>query len=287
VFLINRRKALDDVIAGRINEAIRKCAPEWASLPGSSYGQPTQKLQKALEVYAAYGGQAAPQTQQPKAEVKAHGTTRHPDSVRALVAHPATRWALRRHQRSRAAQRRRGLDRRAEDHRGHSVGEPAGSGREDPERSAGPAGAKEAVAQIWPEITEAGSGGIDGARKANLAPDQPKPWKDKAIISPRLRAAHLHRGPRLARASGTTSATSPPRRARRSSAPCSACSSAGSWATSSAPRPARSARRTYWRRDEGRGPPAGARIRLALWTRARRPCACARTASTTRHAKSS
>lgn len=56
VGLIARRGALDDVIAGRITDAIRKCGREWASLPGSSYGQPTQALAHALEVYAAYGG---------------------------------------------------------------------------------------------------------------------------------------------------------------------------------------------------------------------------------------
>lgn len=56
VGLIYRRKALDQVIAGRINEAIRRCGQEWASLPGSGYGQPTQALAKALAVYEAHGG---------------------------------------------------------------------------------------------------------------------------------------------------------------------------------------------------------------------------------------
>ena len=63
VALLIRRGALEDVKAGRIREAINRCAREWASLPGSNYGQPTQKLKEALEVFAAYGGQsgAAPQ----------------------------------------------------------------------------------------------------------------------------------------------------------------------------------------------------------------------------------
>lgn len=59
VALIAGRKALDDVIAGRIVDALRKCAPEWASLPGATYGQPTQKLTSALAVYAQHGGQLA------------------------------------------------------------------------------------------------------------------------------------------------------------------------------------------------------------------------------------
>lgn len=56
VFLIRRRGALDDVLAGRFEAAIRKCAKEWASLPGSPYGQPVMSMAKAKAVYAQYGG---------------------------------------------------------------------------------------------------------------------------------------------------------------------------------------------------------------------------------------
>ena len=56
IALILGRKALDDVIAGRFDEAVAKCNKEWASLPGSPYGQPTTTLEKAREIYAAAGG---------------------------------------------------------------------------------------------------------------------------------------------------------------------------------------------------------------------------------------
>lgn len=56
VFLIRRRNALADVLAGRISAAITKCNREWASLPGSPYGQPTRTLAQALATYAAHGG---------------------------------------------------------------------------------------------------------------------------------------------------------------------------------------------------------------------------------------
>lgn len=56
VFLIDRRKALDDVLAGRVEAAIARCADEWASLPGSRYGQPTRSLKQALKTYAEHGG---------------------------------------------------------------------------------------------------------------------------------------------------------------------------------------------------------------------------------------
>lgn len=55
VGLIKRRGALADVLAGRFNTAIDKCNKEWASLPGSPYGQPTLTLAKATQVLAAAG----------------------------------------------------------------------------------------------------------------------------------------------------------------------------------------------------------------------------------------
>jgi hypothetical protein len=58
--LLIRRKALDDVMVGRIEAAIEKCRLEWASLPGSPYGQRTESLQRVLDTYIASGGSFAP-----------------------------------------------------------------------------------------------------------------------------------------------------------------------------------------------------------------------------------
>ncbi|WP_191240013.1 glycoside hydrolase family 24 protein [Pandoraea pnomenusa] len=54
--LIKRRGALADVLAGRFDAAIAKCNKEWASLPGSPYGQPTLTLARAHDVLANAGG---------------------------------------------------------------------------------------------------------------------------------------------------------------------------------------------------------------------------------------
>lgn len=54
--LIDGRGALDDVIAGRFETAIKKCNREWASLPGSPYGQPTKTLAQAAKTYTDAGG---------------------------------------------------------------------------------------------------------------------------------------------------------------------------------------------------------------------------------------
>ena len=56
VALIAGRNALADVLAGRLDLAIQKCAKEWASLPGSPYGQPTISLAKAFQIYQDAAG---------------------------------------------------------------------------------------------------------------------------------------------------------------------------------------------------------------------------------------
>jgi muramidase (phage lysozyme) len=63
VALIKGRKALDDVIAGRFEQAVMKCNKEWASLPGSPYGQPVVTMAEARAEYERFGGtyERAPQ----------------------------------------------------------------------------------------------------------------------------------------------------------------------------------------------------------------------------------
>ena len=56
---IAARGALDDVLAGRFEKAIKKVANEWASMPFSPYGQPTISLSKAEGIYTDNGGYVA------------------------------------------------------------------------------------------------------------------------------------------------------------------------------------------------------------------------------------
>lgn len=51
IALIKGRGALEDVLAGRIEEAVRKCGREWASLPGSPYGQPVVTMAEFMREY--------------------------------------------------------------------------------------------------------------------------------------------------------------------------------------------------------------------------------------------
>ena len=53
------RKALDDVLAGDMVAALPKLGKEWASMPGSPYGQPTISQQTALNTFRDFGGYLA------------------------------------------------------------------------------------------------------------------------------------------------------------------------------------------------------------------------------------
>lgn len=57
--LIYRRGALQDVLAGRVEVAVQKCNKEWASLPGSPYGQRTVSLPRVVQEYRTWGGAVA------------------------------------------------------------------------------------------------------------------------------------------------------------------------------------------------------------------------------------
>lgn len=54
--LIRERRALADIENGRIGDAIVKCAPIWASLPGAGYGQREHKMDVLLAKYVEFGG---------------------------------------------------------------------------------------------------------------------------------------------------------------------------------------------------------------------------------------
>lgn len=56
VALILGRKALDDVIAGRVEKAIAKLRPEWTSLPGAMESQRGWGMDDAITLYAEQGG---------------------------------------------------------------------------------------------------------------------------------------------------------------------------------------------------------------------------------------
>jgi lysozyme len=57
--LIAECDALSDVMDGNLAEAMRKCAPIWASLPDARYPQPKRSVEFARAAYRAAGGALA------------------------------------------------------------------------------------------------------------------------------------------------------------------------------------------------------------------------------------
>lgn len=58
-YLLRHRGALDAIAAGQFDVALRKCAPEWASLPGAGYGQRENAADALRSYYLAAGGTLA------------------------------------------------------------------------------------------------------------------------------------------------------------------------------------------------------------------------------------
>lgn len=55
--LIKECKAIDDIEAGRIDEALTKCRSRWASLPGAGYGQNEHKMDLLVSVFKEFSGE--------------------------------------------------------------------------------------------------------------------------------------------------------------------------------------------------------------------------------------
>lgn len=192
VFLIERRGALADVLAGRVREAIAKCAKEWASLPGSPYGQPTKTLEQALAVYREWGGTERPDDtpapigsrtipkEQPMSPFVAAALPSLIDAIPKLgrLFSSGSKSAERN---MAAAEAVIGIVQEATG--ATNVQQAAEMVQRDPvARQA----ATEAVERRWMELTEAGGGGIAGAREAvKTAPvpsKNPVLWVSAALL---------------------------------------------------------------------------------------------------------
>jgi muramidase (phage lysozyme) len=55
--LIKECKAMGDIEAGNIHDALVKCKSRWASLPGSGYGQHEHKMDVLLARYKEFSGE--------------------------------------------------------------------------------------------------------------------------------------------------------------------------------------------------------------------------------------
>lgn len=195
VALIHGRKALEDVKAGRFEDAIRKCAKEWASLPFSPYGQPTMTLDEALLVYKAWGGKVAEPVKpsmwdifDPDSLATEHYGTEAPmapiilpliQAAASLIPMLAEKFGSG----SEVANRNIAAAK--------VLGEEIVKATKTPNLEAAIykmqaepealAAAKAAVANVYPELFEVGGGAVE-ARKAASSTDQIDWWRNPAVI---------------------------------------------------------------------------------------------------------
>ena len=185
VALIHGRKALNALIDGDLSAVLDRCSWEWASLPPSRYGQPIMDAGKVYALYAQFGGTltsaASPAQPAPVPEKKMPA----PFIGLALEALLSSVPSLIRHF---------GKGTRSEDNAKLAevivplAKEAIGAANEqdlvervmnDPEALKK---VDTAIRENWLSISEAGGGGIEGAREANVEAAMIPPWKNQAII---------------------------------------------------------------------------------------------------------
>lgn len=176
VFLIDRRGALGHVLEGRLEAAIKACAKEWASLPGSPYGQPTKSLAECKRVYEQFGGTyaATKETAMPIPVIPAIVTALLPSLIQAIPK----LGSIFEGSGSEVSQRNMAAATTVLEIVQNATNTPNAQAaveaiQADPEAKAA---ATKAVEENWFQLSEVG-GGIEGARKADASfIDREGPW---------------------------------------------------------------------------------------------------------------
>jgi muramidase (phage lysozyme) len=188
LYLIERRRALPAVLEGDWPTALERCNREWASLPGSPYGQPTKSLNTCLAFLDNMTGDSL--QADPFPEIVIPSPTGETDmapfilaAIPSLVqAAPALiRLFGKGEQSEKNAATAEAVAHIAKEITGQPTVEGAVNAlSESPEVATK---FSEAVEANWFALTgEAGGGGIEGARKADkVARETGKPWLSPAL----------------------------------------------------------------------------------------------------------
>lgn len=172
LYLIERRRALPAVMEGDWTTALERCNREWASLPGSPYGQPTKSLAHCLAFLNNLKEGGVPAAPFPPAtSTEKESPIMAPFIAAALPALMQAAPALiRLFGKGEQAEKNAKAAEIAVEIAKTVTDQPTAEGavaaiQSDPELANGYA---KAVETQWYQLSgEAGGGGIDGARKAN------------------------------------------------------------------------------------------------------------------------
>jgi muramidase (phage lysozyme) len=181
VALIAGRGALNALIAGRFDEFISRVNKEWASLPGSPYGQPVISIERAREIYFLHGGTVANPAERPKGVIPMAPII--PILLQALVpAIPALAKMF--GSGSEVANRNIAAgqiiaDKLVEVTQAVNLQEAVARVQSDPQALQA---AKEAVSALAYELSEVGGGGIAKARESAADPNSLPFWRNPAFV---------------------------------------------------------------------------------------------------------
>jgi muramidase (phage lysozyme) len=185
LYLIERRKALPAVMEGDWTTAIERCNREWASLPGSPYGQPTKSLAYCLKFLNDLKGGGAPAT-----DTFQDSTTKDTNMAPFIAAAipsliSAAPALIRLFGKGEQSEKNAKAAEMAVEIAKSITEQPTAEGavaalQADPVLSTSYA---KAIESKWYELTgESGGGGIEGARKHDIqSQSSSKPWLSPAL----------------------------------------------------------------------------------------------------------
>ena len=185
VYLIERRRALPAVLEADWTTAIERCNREWASLPGSPYGQPTKSLAYCLKFLNDLKGGGAPAT-----DTFQDSTTKDTNMAPFIAAAipsliSAAPALIRLFGKGEQSEKNAKAAEMAVEIAKSITDQPTAEGavaalQADPVLSTSYA---KAIESKWYELTgESGGGGIEGARKHDIqSQSSSKPWLSPAL----------------------------------------------------------------------------------------------------------
>ena len=185
LYLIERRRALPAVLDGDWETAIERCNREWASLPGSPYGQPTKSMAKCLAFLDNLKGGGAIATD--TFPEPTQGDTNMAPFVLAAIPSliQAAPSLIRLFGKGEQSEKNAKAAEMAVEIAKSITDQPTAEGavnaiQNDPVVATAYA---KAIESKWYELTgESGGGGIDGARKYDTAAQATgKPWLSPAL----------------------------------------------------------------------------------------------------------
>ncbi len=191
VALILEHGAMQDVLAGRVREAIRRINSKWVEW--ECFENPIF-LSKVKAIFEAYGGKSGEAAQPAPAPTPTPSIPAPPTAQKVkpmgifaallpsiLQALPqlaqifSTDGTSRSHNVAAVSVVSDALVKATQSPNLQAAVESLG----DPDKLRA---AQAAIADVWPSLVEVGGGGIDGARKAAAAPDQIPFWKNGAFV---------------------------------------------------------------------------------------------------------